>query len=120
MRADVQKIFKKTPVKKQVMMFSATLPGDIRDVCRKFMNNPFEVLVDDENKLTLEGLHQYYVKLDEKDKIKKLQDILDMIEFNQIMIFVKNIKRCKALNRVLIDSGFPSVAIHGDLPQDVR
>ena len=37
MRADVQSIFKMTPVEKQVMMFSATLPKDIRPVCRKFM-----------------------------------------------------------------------------------
>ena len=54
MRADVQAIFKNTPIEKQVMMFSATLPKDIREVCRKFMKNPFEVLVDNENKLTLE------------------------------------------------------------------
>jgi ATP-dependent RNA helicase UAP56/SUB2 len=37
MRADVQSIFKATPVKKQVMMYSATLPKEIREVCRKFM-----------------------------------------------------------------------------------
>jgi len=41
MRADVQSIFKSTPHKKQVMMFSATLPKDIREVCRKFMNKVF-------------------------------------------------------------------------------
>lgn len=41
MRADVQAIFKATPVKKQVMMFSATLPKDTREVCRKFMRKVF-------------------------------------------------------------------------------
>ena len=70
MRADVQKIFKKTPYNKQVMMFSATLPAEIREVCRKYMRNPFEVIVDDETKLTLEGLHQFYVKLKENEKNK--------------------------------------------------
>jgi len=73
MRADVQAIFKSTPHKKQVMMFSATLPKEIREVCRKFMNKPFEVLVDDENKLTLEGLQQYYVNLKENEKNKKTE-----------------------------------------------
>ena len=120
MRSDVQKIFKKTPYNKQVMMFSATLPEEIRDVCRKYMKNPFEILVDDENKLTLEGLHQYYVKLDEDKKLAKLNQILDMVEFNQIIIFVKNIRRCKTLAKVLNDSSFPSVAIHSDLPQEER
>ena len=42
MRSDVQAIFKNTPVEKQVMMFSATLPKDIREVCRKFMKNPID------------------------------------------------------------------------------
>ena len=95
MRADVQAIFKNTPIEKQVMMFSATLPKDIREVCRKFMKNPFEVLVDNENKLTLEGLQQYYVDIKENEKNKKLNDILDMLEFNQVIIFVKSINRCR-------------------------
>lgn len=120
MRADVQQIFKKTPYQKQVMMFSATLPMDIRDVCRKYMRNPFEVLVDDENKLTLEGLHQFYVKLQENEKNKKLNDILDLVQFNQVIIFVKSIKRCKDLNKLLNQCNFPSIAIHGDLPQEER
>lgn len=120
MRADVQKIFKKTPYNKQVLMFSATLPMEIRDICRKYMKNPFEVLVDDENKLTLEGLHQYYVSLAENEKNKKLNDLLDMIDFNQIIIFVKNHKRCIELNKLLNQCEFPSVAIHGLLSQEER
>ena len=50
MRADVQKIFKKTPIDKQVMMFSATLPDPIKTVCKKFMRNPTEVIVKEEGK----------------------------------------------------------------------
>ncbi len=38
MRRDVQEVFKATPHEKQVMMFSATLPKEIRPVCKKFMN----------------------------------------------------------------------------------
>jgi len=39
MRKDVQEIFVKTPMDKQVMMFSATMPVEIKEVCRKFMQN---------------------------------------------------------------------------------
>jgi len=120
MRADVQAIFKSTPYKKQVMMFSATLPKEIREVCRKFMNKPFEVLVDDENKLTLDGLQQYYTTLKENEKNKKLNEILDMLQFNQVIIFVKNISRCRELNKLLNECNFPSIAIHGDLDQAQR
>ena len=43
MRADVQRIFKKTPVEKQVMMFTATLPEETKTVCKKFMRKPVEI-----------------------------------------------------------------------------
>lgn len=43
-----------------------------------------EVYVDDEAKLTLHGLQQHYVKLKENEKNKKLFDLLDILEFNQV------------------------------------
>ena len=45
---------------------------------------PLEIYVDDETKLTLHGLQQYYLKLEEKEKNRKLNDLLDNLEFNQV------------------------------------
>jgi ATP-dependent RNA helicase UAP56/SUB2 len=56
MRSDVQTIFKATPHQKQVMMFSATMSPDVKNICRKFMKNQFEIFIDNEGKLTLHGL----------------------------------------------------------------
>ncbi|KAL3202845.1 hypothetical protein MRX96_001212 [Rhipicephalus microplus] len=72
MRRDVQEIFRATPHEKQVIMFSATLSKDVRPVCLKFMQDPMDVYVDDEANLTLHGLQQYYVKLRENKKNRKL------------------------------------------------
>lgn len=47
---------------------------------------PMEVFVDDETKLTLHGLQQYYVKLKDSEKNRKLFDLLDVLEFNQVML----------------------------------
>lgn len=47
---------------------------------------PMEVFVDDETKLTLHGLQQYYVKLKDSEKNRKLFDLLDVLEFNQVTI----------------------------------
>ena len=82
MRQDVQKIFKETPHNKQVMMFTATLSQEIKETCRKFMRNPTEVLIENESKLTLHGLKQYYVELKSTEKIRKLMDLIDQLEFN--------------------------------------
>jgi ATP-dependent RNA helicase UAP56/SUB2 len=120
MRRDVQNIFVKTPHQKQVMMFSATMDKEIRPICKKFMQNPFEVFIDDETKLTLHGLQQYIVKLTESAKSRKLHDLLDALLFNQVIIFVNGVDRAKALNSVLVESGFPSVCIHGRMEQEER
>jgi len=120
MRRDVQAIFKSTPHEKQVMMFSATLSKEIRPICRKFTQNPCEIYVDNESKLTLHGLQQYYVKLTEAQKNRKLNDLLDALDFNQVVIFVNGVRRCKELNKLLVECNFPSMCIFGGLNQEER
>jgi ATP-dependent RNA helicase UAP56/SUB2 len=58
-----------------------------------------EIFVDDDTKLTLHGLQQYYIKLDEAAKNRKLNDLLDALEFNQVVIFVSKVQRAIELNR---------------------
>ncbi|KAK9458048.1 P-loop containing nucleoside triphosphate hydrolase protein [Dipodascopsis uninucleata] len=120
MRRDVQEIFRATPHQKQVMMFSATLSQEIRPICKKFMQNPLEIYVDDETKLTLHGLQQYYIKLEEREKNRKLNDLLDTLEFNQVIIFVRSTQRANELNRLLCECNFPSIAVHSGIPQEER
>ncbi|KAI5294605.1 Suppressor of the cold-sensitive snRNP biogenesis mutant brr1-1 [Ascosphaera acerosa] len=120
MRNDVQQIFRETPGDKQVMMFSATLSQEVRPICRKFMRNPLEVFVDDATKLTLHGLQQYYVKLQENEKNRKLNELLDNLEFNQVIIFVKSTYRASELDKLLRECNFPSIAVHSGVSQEER
>merc|ERR1712139_13220 len=108
------------PKKKQVMTYSATMTPDIRVLCKKFMQDPHEIRVDEESKLTLHGLLQYYAKLDEKAKNRKLNDLLDALEFNQVVIFVKSVQRAIALDKLLVECNFPSLSIHSGLNQEER
>merc|ERR1719238_1316768 len=120
MRRDVQDIFRQTPHEKQVMMFSATLSKECRGVCKKFMQDPLEVFIDDEAKLTLHGLQQHYCKLSESEKNRKLFDLLDALEFNQVVIFVKSVQRCIALATLLKEQNFPAIDIHRAMNQEER
>jgi len=120
MRRDVQEIFRATPHEKQVMMFTATLGKDVRPVCKKFMQDPMEVYIDDEAKLTLHGLQQHYLKIKENEKNRKLFELLDALEFNQVVIFVKSIQRCMALGQLLEDQNFPAIGIHRAMKQEER
>ena len=119
MRKDVQQIFIETP-KKQVMMFSATMSPETRVLCKKFMQDPHEIRVDDDSKLTLHGLLQYYHKLTEKEKNRKLNELLDALEFNQVVVFVRTVPRAVALDKLLVECNFPSIAIHSGLTQEER
>lgn len=120
MRRDVQEIFRMTPHEKQVMLFSATLSNEIRPVCKKFCQDPMEIYVDDETKLTLHGLQLYFCKLAEAEKNRKLNDLLDALEFNQVVIFVSKVSRAKELNRLLTECNFPSICIHAGMKQEER
>ncbi|RZC53776.1 hypothetical protein C5167_012622 [Papaver somniferum] len=98
MRKDVQEIFKMTPHDKQ----------------------PMEIYVDDEAKLTLHGLVQHYIKLSELEKNRKLNDLLDALDFNQVVIFVKSVSRAAELNKLLVECNFPSICIHSGMSQEER
>lgn len=120
MRRDVQSIFRLTPHEKQVMMFSATLSKEIRPICKKFCQNPMEIYVDDDTKLSLHGLQQYFIRLQENEKNRKLNDLLDALEFNQVVIFVSKVARAIELNRLLEECTFPSICIHSRMSQEER
>jgi len=120
MRPDVQKIFRLTPHEKQVMMFSATLSDEVRSICKRFMKNPREIYINDGAKLTLHGLQQYYLNLTEQEKNRKLVDLLDVLEFNQVVIFVKSPQRAFALTDLLNKESFPAICTYGKMKQEER
>jgi len=115
MRRQMQEIFKQTPHDKQVLCLSATFSKEARALCKKAE----EIFVDDK-KLTLHGLQQHWCEIQEKDKIKKVSDLLDVLDFNQVVVFVKSKKRAEALSKVLQKACFPCISIHSDLKQQER
>lgn len=96
MRADIQDIFTKTPHEKQVMLFSATMPEDMKASCKTFLNNEVDIFID-EGKLILHGLAQFFVYIPENKKFDKLCHLLDNLAFNQTIIFVNKVDRAKKL-----------------------
>ncbi|KAL0245924.1 hypothetical protein GEMRC1_007140 [Eukaryota sp. GEM-RC1] len=120
MRADLQTIFKATPKNKQTMMFSATMSQENLETCKLFMQNPIIIRVDEDKKLTLHGLLQYFINVDSDKKQEKLMDLLDELEFNQVVIFVNASSRARALSRVMKNHSFPALMLHGEMRQEIR
>ncbi|KAH6798324.1 DEAD/DEAH box RNA helicase family protein [Perilla frutescens var. frutescens] len=118
MRRDVQEIFKMTPHDKQFYLnFEVYNVSVIPAFCKR---HPMEIYVDDEAKLTLHGLVQHYIKLSELEKNRKLNDLLDALDFNQVVIFVKSVSRAAELNKLLMECNFPSICIHSGMSQEER
>jgi len=101
-------------------MFSATLDDEVRSICRYFMHNPREIIIDEGKKLRLDGLQQYCIKLAENKKNEKLIQILDMVDFNQVFIFVSSVTRANTLHTILNEEGFPTIVTHGGLSTEER
>jgi len=119
-RADLIKLFTLLPRDKQVMMFSATIDDQIALVCKRFMTNPEEIFIDSGEKLILEGLTQYYVKVPEEKKNRRLAELLDSINFNQCIIFVNSNARAVQLCDILVKINYPAYFTHARLPVDKR
>lgn len=70
--------------------------------------------------LTLAYKLQHYIKLSESEKNRKLNDLLDALDFNQVVIFVKSVSRAAELNKLLAECNFPSICIHSGMSQEER
>jgi superfamily II DNA/RNA helicase len=107
----------------QVILVSATIPPEIRDLSAKILRDPVEILVKNEN-LTLEGIKQYVVYYDSQrhtqemnNKLQCLLHILENIAFSQTIIYINTRKTCEYLSNKLNDLEFVNSIIHSDMSQ---
>ena len=104
----------------QVGLFSATLPIELQALTDKFMRNPVRILVKSEM-LTLEGIKQYYVALnDDSHKYATLKDIFNIISMSQCIIYCNSIKRVMDLTEAMQNDGFPVCCIHSSMEKSKR
>ena len=104
----------------QVGLFSATLPPELQLLTDKFMRNPVRILVKSEM-LTLEGIKQYYVALnDDSQKYATLKDIFNIISMSQCIIYCNSIKRVMDLTEAMQNDGFPVCCIHSNMEKTKR
>lgn len=102
-------------------MFTATLNEKMIETAKKFMReNPKMIVINEEKNLTLHGLQQFYLKVNEQMKNKVLFSILQKVNYDQVIIFTSRVDRAKFLDRILQEMKFESVAIHSDMSQQDR
>jgi len=104
----------------QICLFSATMPKEVIQLAKEFMNDPVSILVE-QNKLTLRGITQYYINVKRREyKFNTICDLFKNININQSIIYANSIRRVEDLQRQLISNNFTVSAIHGKMSQDIR
>ena len=116
---DVEKIVGLLPPSRQTMMFSATMPTEIRRLANKFLTLPKEISVAPPATLA-ETVKEYLVQTTLREKNKTLRHLLDRADVENALIFCNRKKDVELLNRSLRRHNFLSAALHGDMNQSAR
>jgi len=108
------------PVNTQVVLFSATMPPDILNLTRSFMNSPVSILMEKEQ-LSLQCIQQYYVAVqNDYTKYCLLQDLFSVMNVSKCIIYCNSVHRVNDLYRKMIDDGFSVAAIHSNMNKSDR
>jgi translation initiation factor 4A len=116
----IYNIFQYMPTDIQVALFSATMPPELYSLTEKFMRNPVNIQVK-ADQLTLEGIQQHYVALDDDvQKYMTLKDLFKSISVSQCIIFCNSTKRVADLHEAMLFDGFPVCCIHSGMDKADR
>ena len=116
----IYEIIKYVPETAQICLFSATLPQYILELSNKFMNEPEFILVK-KDELTLEGIKQYYILVeDEQWKLNTICDLYNSISITQCIIYCNYKNKVDYLSEQMREQGFTVSSIHGSMEKDER
>ena len=118
---DVEKLFAYTPESRQTMLFSATMPGAIVSLARRYQNKPVHIRVNDPDEgLTKADIKQFVYRAHSLDKDEVVGRILQAEGRGKTIVFCRTKRQAAKLSDELIDRGFNASALHGDMSQEAR
>lgn len=119
---DVERLVSMVPAVRQTMLFSATMPGQILNLARRYMTQPTHIRATDpgDDMATVEAIEQHVWRAHSMDKPELIARILQADGRGRTMIFCKTKRAAQRLTEDLQERGFSAGAVHGDLGQDAR
>jgi len=116
---DVEGILQQMPEEKQVVLFSATLPDRIRKVVQHHLSDPVEIKIKAKT-ATVASVDQRFVEVRGFDKLEALTRILEVEDFDGMLIFVRTRQATAELSQKLEARGLASAALSGEMTQALR
>jgi len=119
---DVERLVAKTPENRQTMLFSATMPGVIVSLARRYMRQPTHIraTMGDDESATVDTVEQHVYRAHDLDKPELLARILQAEGRGLTIIFCRTKRACDRVAADLVGRGFAAAAVHGDLGQGAR
>jgi superfamily II DNA/RNA helicase len=119
--SDIEKLFAQTPPVRHTMLFSATMPGPIVALARRFMNKPIHIRATDPDEgLTQANIKHLVYRAHNMDKDEVIARILQAEGRGKTVVFTRTKRAAAKLVEELNDRGFNAAAVHGDLNQEQR
>ncbi len=115
---DVRKIVKHLPAKRQTLLFSATMPEDIRSLANDLLINPVNIKIG--HTAPVETVSHKFYPVQMSSKTDLLKDILDKTDMDSVLIFTRTKSRAKSVALQLGKSGYKVTSLHGNLTQQKR
>jgi ATP-dependent RNA helicase RhlE len=115
---EIRKILKYLPRKRQTLLFSATMPSDIRHLADEILHEPVRVQIGPTAPAAGVAHTFYPVATHSKDAL--LKNILNTTQSRAVLVFTRTKRRSKNLARLLEESGYEAAALHGNLSQNNR
>ena len=113
-------IFKYVPSDAQIGLFSATMPDEMLEITKKFMNDPLRILIKEEN-VSLEGIKQFYIPMErEHDKYECMLDLYGHLSITQTIIYVNSKMTADWLVNNLRKDGYTVDCIYGSMAEESR
>ncbi len=119
---DIERIIKLIPAERQTMLFSATMPGEIVGLARRYLNRPTHVTADEppQEADARPQTVQHVWRVHRMDKIEIVGRLLQADGRGLTMVFCETKRACDMVSEQLVDRGFAAAAVHGDLGQGQR
>ena len=118
---DVERILQLTPPGRQTMLFSATMPGEIVTLARRYLQQPMHVRAEQHDEPELVPLTEQHVfRAHQMDKIEMLARVLQASGRGLTMVFCRTKRTADQVAEALTTRGFAAAAVHGDLGQAQR
>ncbi|MFM5967989.1 MAG: helicase-related protein, partial [Micrococcales bacterium] len=119
---DIERLFAYTPAGRQTLLFSATMPGAIVTMARKYQNRAVHIRTHDpeDEGHTKADIKQYVYRTHMLDKDEVVGRILQANGRGKTVIFTKTKRQAGKVAEELVDRGFNAAALHGDMSQEAR